>query len=795
MHPTPNLTAPAAWANAVGTIGAALIWVAIVSFVASLIVFATPLRQRIAKVGTGLFVLGASSAWLTFGCLATLMLRHQFQYSYVFKHSDSATPLGYLVSAIWAGQEGSFLLWTCMASLVGVLALRGLKHYRPGFVGFYSLFLAGLCAILAYESPFKQDLLEGRFMPPEGRGLNPTLFNYWILIHPPTIFLGFGALTVLSAYGFAAMVHRDRTSWVAQVRPWTILTATLTGIGLIMGGFWAYETLGWGGFWAWDPVENTSFVPWLWAVALLHGLYVQTTRGKWQSLNIFLAGTSLLTFVYGTFLTRSGFLKDQSVHSFAEMNRNALWILLGILGTLVGSFLVLFGRDVWLNRKSLPEAPREAKGLHRENFIATAILLMIGFALAAGIGMSIPLFQSMRGLEAKVVEESVYHNVLVWLFVPFALAAALGPIVSWRGMGFRQVLGRLSTHLAVSLTLLGLIMLWLQRGVPNLMKPEPSERIAFPLGLSVPTVPWVLFLAWLCLFAISVNLSLAAGIWKRSKLGIGGFLTHAGVFLTLCGLIVSRGLERKEEAVVQAGRPGFALGYVISLKERNRNFLQRENTVEFEFQGLGEKPFTARPVLYYTLDPNKPEPTPVVRPDVRFRGLSDLYIAIYPMAFEAADPTTLKKGQSTTIDGTTYTFRGIRREGEAGVMGTQFFADVQFQNEKESGTVSPGMEIGQGEIKRATADTSTMTVSLQKIDAATGNATFEFFYKSALYPLDVYYKPLSILVWIGAGIMTLGGFIAAYDRRNRRAPKSSKTTYSEWVDPEPEKENATLTTA
>lgn len=768
-HANIKLIEPAQWATILGTAAQWGLFLAVACFAMSGLLSISGWREKWAG---RTFTLGSLLIGFAFVALTVLMVTHQFQYRYVFKHSDTHTPLAYVFAGVWAGQEGSFMLWATATAIFGLLSRARTDHYRRWFTATYSLFLASLAAILCYESPFTRELIEGKFAPPEGMGLVPSLFNYWIVIHPPTIFLGFGSLAVLTCFAFAAMLHRDIDRWSVLVRPWAIVSATLLGIGLVMGGFWAYETLGWGGFWAWDPVENTSFVPWVWTLALVHGLFIQSAKRGWLHANIFIAGTALITFVFGTFLTRSGFLKDQSVHSFAEMNRQALWVLIGILGVLVVSF---FGVFAWsLKKNALPsEQKAEGKGWSREQFYVLGISLLIALGVSAGIGMSIPLYQAIRGQAPKVVEEATYHRILVWMAVPLLLAAGVAPFLGWQKVGLREIGKRISNSLAFSIGSVGLLMLWLGRGVPELWKPEAHERIPFPFGISVPLVPWILFLVWLTFFAVAASAGRAIVLARRTRLGVGGLVSHVGVFFALSGLIISRGFERKEEAVVQAGRPGFALGYVINLgSTKNRDFAKRDNTVPLEFKSLTGEKFESSPVLYYTFDPNKPEPTPVVRPAIHRRFSHDIYVAVYPMSFEAGDPKPLKPGESMEIDGTTYKLLKIRREGEAGMLGTAFFAEMEVtESDGTKALISPGIRIASGKLDHIMADTKATSVSLDRMDAATGAASIQVYYKAPLYPLDIFYKPMTILVWIGAVVMTLGGFMAALSRRVRKATK------------------------
>ncbi|MDQ5854371.1 MAG: cytochrome c biogenesis protein CcsA, partial [Chloroflexota bacterium] len=268
------------------------------------------------------------------------ILTHQFQYDYVARFSDRSLPALLLLSTFWAGQAGSFLLWTTWSVLFGLILIWGLRRssWEPFVLGPYLLVTLFITAIMWASGPFKM-LAE---TPADGSGLNPLLQNYWMAIHPPILFTGFTTMAGPFAFAVGALWKRDYDGWVRMARPWTLLAWACMGTGLALGGFWAYESLGWGGFWGWDPVENSSFVPWLFASALLHGLVLQGSRGSFRRANLLLAITGYLTVIYSTFLTRSGILGNFSVHSFVE---------LGLMGYLVVFILIFaalgFGMLLW----------------------------------------------------------------------------------------------------------------------------------------------------------------------------------------------------------------------------------------------------------------------------------------------------------------------------------------------------------------------------------------------------------------------------------------------------------------
>ena len=195
----------------------------------------------------------------------------------------------------------------------------------------YVLSFLGIVAILVKQSPFRF-LAE---VPPDGSGLNPLLQDPWMVIHPPVMFAGFASLSVPFAFAIAALWTKRWDGWVIRAMPWALFTFVCLGTAILMGGYWAYKTLGWGGYWAWDPVENTSLVPWLATTALVHGMYLQKAREKHRKINIILAIFAFCTILYGTFLTRSGVLADFSVHSFVDLGITG-WLVAIIVVFLVG---------------------------------------------------------------------------------------------------------------------------------------------------------------------------------------------------------------------------------------------------------------------------------------------------------------------------------------------------------------------------------------------------------------------------------------------------------------------------
>lgn len=787
------------WATVVGWTGRACVWLAIAACLASILGWLRSARsERLGRVG---FAVGCFALIGAFASLAALFATNQFQFKYVHDHASKATAIAYKIAGVWSGQEGSFLLWAVASAVAGLLAARRVgAEYRKWFTIPYASFLASLAGILAFESPFRPWIVEGRVLdriPPDGSGLTPALQNYWVTIHPPTIFLGFGSLTVLACWAFSAMIVRDPQTWVGRVRPWAILSTSLTGLGLCMGGFWAYETLGWGGFWAWDPVENVSFVPWLLVASLVHGLIAQAAGKGWTNSNLLLGGLPFLAFVYGTFLTRSGFLADTSVHSFARMERTAHFLLLGFFLVSTAVFLTVWVRFRSANRAASTEP--SSGPLRRETMYRLGVGLLTGLALATAIGMSVPMFMALAGRKPKVVEEALYHQVVVWFFVPVMLLVGITPFVSWRAMGSAALLRRLLNVISLTLGAVGFTIffalhpVWGVRADLNASVPTPFGRVLL--------FPWVFVLVGVCLFAGLANLWRFAESWRRARLSTGGFVSHLGLALLMGGLIVSRGFEQKAQIWVQEGSDATGLGYRVAYRGITSEWLDRSNQVRFEVTRPDGTTFEARPGHYYIL-PRQPgaEPQPMVWPHVQESPSHDVYLALHPQVIdgEASEQVALSQGETKPVGDYRVTFLGSERKGEAGATVTEFSARFRLEGEEGTAEGEARMKIAGGgqTTRRPLLLNEDLYLVLERLDAASGDATVQLRYAKPWFPIEIFYKPLTLLVWIGTGILTFGGLLAAWEKRRRlraRGTPPAPNHQPETDDPRPETDAAPAT--
>ncbi|MFN7171450.1 MAG: cytochrome c biogenesis protein CcsA [Fimbriimonadaceae bacterium] len=762
----------------IGHVGSGLIWLAILTFFASVVLWAIRPRyaagERLAKIS---FTVGCFALFGAFAALAALFMTDQFQYEYVFGRSDRINPWYYKFASVWAGQEGSFLLWAVCSALFALVAMKSTGLYRRWYTIANAFFLGSLAAILAYESPFRVPLFDGQpIMPPNGVGMTPALQNVWVVIHPPAIFLGFGSLAILAAFGFAAMIVGNTTDWIARVRPWAILSMSLTGFGLCLGGIWAYETLGWGGFWAWDPVENTSFVPWLLGVMFVHGLLVQASTKKWQVSNLLMAGLPFLAFCYGTFLTRSGVLAETSVHSFAEMNRIALIFLVGFVSL---AYAIYLGTWFWrwnkIRKEPKPESSFKPEFfLNREGLYKSGMVLLLLTALTTAIGMSYPFFTGLAGQAPKIIEEHTYNMIVAYFFIPVMALIGIAPYVSWKGAGARVLMGRLTMGFSIALAVTGILAMVIAHPEWGL-KLDTEGPSGIPFG-DIAKAPWMLVLVFFSSFALFSNTWRFIELVRKQGVPLGGFITHAGLAVLIGGLIISRGFERRSDIVyLQEGAPVAALGYVIDYQgQTSADLFDRNNRMRFTLTGPGGT-FEARPGLYFTAG-QEGDLNQMVWPHIENKILYDVYFTLLPLILDATDLITLSPGESVEMERFKMTYVEPRVTGTPGTGDAVFGALLRFEYEGQVYEVVPNMGFG-GEVEPARVGTEHM-VTLQRMDAADRSIAVQLHYLKPVMPIELFYKPMTILVWLGTFLLFFGGLWAWGERRMKK-PKPSNPAPAE----------------
>src|SRR6266498_6099740 len=305
---------------------------------------------RLIESGVGAFYLVAALMTVASAVIVNAFLTDDFSIKYVAHYSDSVQPLFYKITSYWGGLDGSimFAVFGSIAVHVNRERHRELIPYVVAVISTVQMFF--LFVMVVHKNPFTTFLTRP---PADGNGLNPLLQNYWMVIHPPSLYIGFVGMTIPYAFGMAALMtgHLD-DSWLRAVRRWTMVAWLFLSFGLTLGMIWAYEELGWGGYWMWDPVENAGLLPWFTATAFLHSVMVQERRGMLRVWNVTLVITTFFLTIFGTFMTRSGSV--QSVHAFGE-DRELAWLFTAFMvAILTFSFgLVIYRLPLLRSRHSL----------------------------------------------------------------------------------------------------------------------------------------------------------------------------------------------------------------------------------------------------------------------------------------------------------------------------------------------------------------------------------------------------------------------------------------------------------
>ncbi|GGI23976.1 heme lyase CcmF/NrfE family subunit [Pedobacter mendelii] len=470
-----------------------------------------------------------------------LILGHYNEYSYVYWHSSKELPIYYIVSAFWEGQEGSFWLWAFWQSFLGALLIWKAKTWeRPVMtvVAFSQVFLTSM--MLGVEifgerigsSPFilLRDSLDLKSMAPvvfanpenfanylkfitDGRGLNPLLQNYWMVIHPPTLFLGFASMVVPFAYGIAGLWQKRYKEWIKPAMPWTLFAVMVLGTGIIMGSFWAYEALNFGGFWAWDPVENASLIPWLTLIGAVHVMIAYKNTGHAYFTAIALVFLSFLLVLYASFLTRSGILGDTSVHSFTDMGMFGHLILYNVVFAVLAIYLIV---KRW---KELPITTKDEETYSREFWMFIGALVVTIACIQVIFSTSVPVFNKAFGTKFSPPIDAVkYYNQ--WQ-APFAvlitLISGFSQYLKYKRTDPRKFYSSLVSAILFAIVLTG--------------------ALVYVTGIYTNTM--YILMTFSCLFAIISNSNvLYQAFGGKAKLA-GSAIAHIGFAFLILGALIS----------------------------------------------------------------------------------------------------------------------------------------------------------------------------------------------------------------------------------------------------------------
>ena len=399
-----------------GMIGKTFIWISFAAAIMATVLYIMNTRRKdeplkaIRSYARGFFILHVFSLVSVAVILYYLIFSHYFEYAYIWQYSSSLLPVKYIISCFWAGPEGSFLVWAVFQALIGLVLIfisRDWEDHVLSVVSLSQVFVTSMMMgvhFLSFKiggSPFMllrdtySNIQDSIFLHPDylsmvkdGNGLNPLLENIWMTIHPPILFLGYALALVPFSYAISGLMRKEYTSWIKTALPWTLLSLTFLGAGILLGGAWAYVSLTFGGFWSWDPVENSSLVPWMTLVAGLHFLLV-ARKQRYALLAAFTFITlSYVLVLYASFLTRSGVLADSSAHSFTDNGMTAQLLVFLLV------FLVLAIVFITIHAKNFSEKKNEIL-LSREFWIFLGAIIIILAAFQIIFTTSLPVLNSI----------------------------------------------------------------------------------------------------------------------------------------------------------------------------------------------------------------------------------------------------------------------------------------------------------------------------------------------------------------------------------------------------------------
>lgn len=732
-----------------------------------LVPFGKPQGLAFGRLGTRLTLVGVVSVVVL---LNYLFVAQRYDVEYVYNYSSQELEPYFRVAAVWAGQPGSFVIWALWGIIAAQFLVKRSRHAEPYVMSVVMMIQMALVIFMLIRNPFILHITPDGIPPVDGKGLNPTLHNIWMLIHPPILFVGFALMAIPYGYAIAGLWRRDYDGWVRDALPWTVASWAVLGLALLLGGYWAYETLGWGGYWGWDPVENSALVPWLTVAALMHGMLVQRAHGAMRRLNIFMAVMTYVLVFYSTFLTRSGVLSSFSVHSFVE--EGIKWIMTGFLAFL---FVLGFGVVAWRWR-DVPSQSLSDKLLSRDSFFALMILVTLLMAGIVALGTSMPVISAIPGvghqlqstlgsifelddgttydMNAQPFQDgrfgligSFYSATVPPLGLILAMLMIVGPLLGWRDSNPRHLLKAIQWPGIVAFVI---------------------TAIAIVLG--VRDALSIIYIG-IATFAIGTNVVMIVRTVRAGWLRIGGYLAHVGLMLFVVGAVASTWYATPETRVlVPEGDSMKIFGYDLTFNGWRMDASGR-GILDMSVS-RGGRVTSATPQLYF----NPRMGATMATPSVRSELFQDLYIS--PVEYQPPfdqNIADLTQGQTKEVGPYTVTFNGFVVPASHSDS-ADISADLTVLYDGKESRITPGLVILANETDPAKA-VQEMPVDLpgghsaslaafdptqQRVIVRVGGLNLPVDPAKAVVTVSV--KPGVLLVWMGILIGVLGGFIAVVRR-------------------------------
>jgi len=495
--------------------------------------------RRLARTAFGINIF---SIFAVLGTIIYIVSNHLFEYNFAWEHSSRALRLNYLLACIWEAQEGSFLLWLIWNCLIGAILIRKAGKWEAPVmtvISFTQLCLAtmimgiyifgskiGLNPFILVREMFpdgpmfsRPDYLSFPQMR-DGQGLNALLQNYWMVIHPPILFLGIATTVVPFAYSIAGLWQRQFGNWTKIALPWTLFAACVLGTGIMMGAAWAYESLSFGGYWAWDPVENASLVPWLVLIAGLHTQVVYNATGHSLRATHFFLITQFMLVLYETFLTRSGMLNETSVHAFVDSGMK-VQLLLFVLIFLLPAYVLFIARY-----KQIPHIAKEEATDSREFWMFIGALVLFLSSLFVIISTSLPVINLAVKTKWTIGDDApfAYNRVEIFIAILLGIFTAFGQYLKYKKTSRDYIIRKLWPPTAIALVVSLLISSF---GGIHYDRYGAGFLMAIHLGM------------FAAVYSVIANAGYIQAGLKGNLRSAGASIAHVGFGLMLVGILIS----------------------------------------------------------------------------------------------------------------------------------------------------------------------------------------------------------------------------------------------------------------
>ena len=566
------------------------------------------------------------------GILIHALVISDFSIFYVWRHSSTDMPLIYKITSYWGGLEGSLLFWILVQSFFAMIVAFRYQYSNREIIPYVITTLNAIMAFLlvlliGWSNPLEVQSI----IPKEGQGLNPLLQNPAMAIHPPALYLGFIGFSVPFAFAIGGLIRgKLDNEWVLTTRRWTLLSWYFLSAGLILGGQWAYEELGWGGFWAWDPVENAALMPWLTGTAFLHSVMIQEKRNMLKIWNVVLIITTFGLTILGTFLTRSGIIN--SVHSFTQSEIGPAFLVYLAL-VLIAGFALLFKRIQMLESEY-----KIGSVLCRENVFLAQNILLVGIAFTVLLGTTFPLLaEAVRGTKLSI-QAPFFNTITAPMGYALLVLMGIGMLVSWRRSSLDNLRRNFQNPIIIA-SLGTIIIVWMLFG-KNL---QWGVYIIFWSAIFVTSTILFEFARATQIKARQTGSNIMMGLFyviSKNRRRYGGLMIHFGVVLMFLGF-AGKFFSLEKDLTLEAGKS----------REIGNYRLEFQNVSEFmsgnaRHRAAIIKVFDSENNFLETLKPAKSfyptQPQPLTEVAIRRTFLEDLYLIFSSENAEENNSITIK---------------------------------------------------------------------------------------------------------------------------------------------------------